>query len=91
MDESPSSADLELLQREIQVLEEENFVLTDAKETIEASISSPKAHSEQGDLNAPSGHKVRYGRSKFRTPLIMRAPSLKKSCISVAADNDHCV
>jgi hypothetical protein len=58
MDDSPSSADLELLLREIQVLEEENFVLTDSQESIEASITSPKSHSEQGDLNAPSGPKV---------------------------------
>ena len=65
MDESTSSADLELLLREIQVLEEENFVLTDAQETIEASLSSPKAHSEQGDLNAPSGHKVRLVSARF--------------------------
>ncbi len=68
MDESTSSADLELLLREIQVLEEENFVLSDAQETIEASLSSPKAHSEHGDLNAPSGHKVRVVKCRFRLP-----------------------
>jgi hypothetical protein len=55
--EETSPADLELLLREIQVLEEENFVLNDAQVAVEASLSSPKGHNEQGDLNAP-GHKV---------------------------------
>ena len=55
MSESPSSEDLELLMREIQALEEENYVLTDAYAAVEASTAGQKAQGEQGEATTPSG------------------------------------
>ena len=52
----PTAADLELMLRELQVLEEENYVLNDAYTAIEsqaASISSPSALSD-GEYLAPT-------------------------------------
>ena len=54
MSESPSSGDLELIMREIQALDAENYVMNEAYATIEASMTSQKGQGEQGDAATPS-------------------------------------
>jgi hypothetical protein len=57
----PSAGDLELILREVQALEEENYVMTDAYAAIEASMSSQKGQGEPGDASTPSaGLKVLF-------------------------------
>ncbi len=49
-----SSEDLELLLREVQALEEENYVLSEAYAAVEASSTSQKGQGEQGDAATPN-------------------------------------
>ena len=53
MSESLSSEDLELLLREVQALEEENYVLSEAYAAVEASTTSQKGQGE-GDAATPT-------------------------------------